>query len=100
MKHYAICELKNGEFECIQIYKVNVLEKYKEIVNNAIKQLKSNNEIRNEQYKIIKLVDVVGHGNGFTPHQHLVWSEQRCEEAKTATFPIYDFEHPENGIEY
>ena len=99
MKHYAICELKNGTYECIYVLPRNVDIKYKEMVINVIDQLKRDNETRKEEYKIIKFVDLVEHGNGFSVFDHYKWCEQRCEEAKTATFPIYDFKHPENGIQ-
>lgn len=100
MRYFAVCKLKNGEFECIRIQRANVSMKYKDIVNRFIEELKGENEIRTEDYKIIKFVEVVEHGNGFSPHFHSVWCKARCEEAKFNEFPVYDFEHPENGIKY
>ena len=91
MNYFAICELTNGEYECIRVYRENVAIKYKEIVNNTIKQLEKDNETRKEDYKIIKFVDLVQHGNGFGAHAHFKWSQECCENAKLATYPIYDF---------
>lgn len=92
MKYFAICELKNGEYECITVHRQNVSLKYKEIVDNVIKQLVNDNKTRKEQYKIIKFVDLVEHGNGFSPHDHFEWAKECCEVAKRAAWPIFDFE--------
>lgn len=100
MKYFAICKLKNGEFECISVHRFNVSLKYKEIVNNVIKQLENDNRTRKEHYKIIEFVDLVEHGNGFNTHDHLVWAKSCCEAAKQVAYPIYDFIHPENGVTY
>ena len=91
MNYFAICELKNGEFECIRIYRENVSLKYKEIVNNAIKQLTQDNLTRKDDYKIIKFTDLVQHGNGFGASAHSKWAKECCENAKLTAYPIYDF---------
>lgn len=100
MKYFAICENASGDFECINITNQSASAKYKELINNSIKQLDKENTTRVEQYKIVKFVSFVEHENGFSPHSHIKWSEKRCEEAKNSRFPIFDFQHPENGIEY
>lgn len=91
MNYFAICELHNGEFECIRIYRENISLKYKDIIDNTIKQLTQDNLTRKDRYKIIKFTDLVQHGNGFGAHRHFEWAKECCENAKLTTYPIYDF---------
>ena len=107
MWHFAICKLKNEEYECVDVYRYSLVTKgntgrldYKATIDKTIKQLEKDNETRKETYKIVKFVDFVEHGNGYGPSAHFEWAKERCEDAKKAAFPIYDFEHPENGVEY
>ena len=91
MNYFAICKLHNNDFECIRVYRENVELKYKDIVDNTIKQLTQHNEIRKEQYKIIEFVDLVQHGNGFGASAHSKWVKECCENAKMTAYPIYNF---------
>ena len=106
MNYFAICELKNGQYECIRVERKNLATKenglfaYKPTIDKTIKQLEKDNETRKEEYKIVKFVDFVEHGNGYGASAHSKWAKECCEDAKKASFPIYDFEHPENGVEY
>jgi hypothetical protein len=109
MNYFAICETKNGEFECIGIDRKslvsdynngNVKFNYKATIDKTVQQLLHDNETRKEAHKIVKFVDFVEHGNGYGASAHSKWAKERCEDAKKASFPIYDFEHPENGVEY
>ena len=107
MHHFAICKLKNEEYECIDVRRYSLVAKentgkldYKATIDKTIKQLEKDNETRKEQYKIAQFVDFVEHGNGYGPSVHFEWAKERCEDAKKSSFPVYDFEHPENGGEY
>lgn len=107
MSRYAICELKNGEFECIKIKNAeydcnngNVKFNYKATINKTIQQLAIDNKTRKEKHKIIKFVDYVQHESRIGSSDHSKWAKKCFEEAKSTICPIYDFEHPENGVEY
>ena len=100
MKYFATCELVNGEYECNPITGISATSKYKQIIDSAINHLERENKHRRDEYKIIKFVELVEHENGFSPSAHIKWADARCEEAKRCNFAIYDFEHPEKGIEY
>ena len=107
MQYFAICKLKNGEYECVNIRRYSLVAKgdtgrldYKATIDKVISQLEKDNETRKEHYKIVEFVDFVEHGNGFGPSNHFKWAKECCEDAKKATYFIYDFENPENGVEY
>ena len=95
---YAVCKRKDGEFECLRIYNLSVNDSYKVVVAKTISQISLDNRTRKAPAKITQIIDVVEHGKGFSPHDHLVWASERCKEAETATYPIYDFEYPEKGV--
>ena len=97
---YGICKLNNGDYECIRVERYAMTGKYQSTVDNLIKQLKRDNSSRKEQYKICQLVDMTEIGNGISLSDLRKIKQNWCESAKNTTFPIYDFNHPENGISY